>query len=36
MEIKIYSKTEEGAVKVQEKFLKDPTKALSNSIANFI
>jgi hypothetical protein len=36
MEIKIYSKTKDGAVKAQEKFLQDPAKALSDSIANFI
>jgi hypothetical protein len=36
MEIKIYSKTEAGVVRAQEKFLKDPAKALGDSINNFI
>jgi hypothetical protein len=36
MEIKLYSKTKEGAVLAQEKFLQNPAKALSDSIANFI
>ena len=36
MEIKLYSKTREGAVKAQEKFLQDPAKALTDTIGNLI
>jgi hypothetical protein len=36
MEIKLYSKTQEGALRIQDKFLQDPSKALSDSISNFI
>ncbi|MCL2071754.1 MAG: DUF4364 family protein [Oscillospiraceae bacterium] len=36
IEIKFYSKTEKGALKAQEKFLKDPAKAFSETISNFI
>jgi hypothetical protein len=36
MEIKLYSKTKEGAVSAEEKFLTDPAKALGDSIGNFI
>jgi hypothetical protein len=36
MEIKFYSKTQEGAMNAQEKFLKNPAKTLSDSIANFM
>ncbi|MCL2037138.1 MAG: DUF4364 family protein [Oscillospiraceae bacterium] len=36
MEIKLYSKTKDGVLKAQEKFLKDPAKTLSETIGNFI
>jgi DNA-binding PadR family transcriptional regulator len=36
MQVKLFSKTKEGALKAQEKFLKDPAKALSETIVNFI
>jgi hypothetical protein len=36
MEIKFYSKTHEGALNAQEKFLKNPAKTLSDSISNFV
>ena len=36
MELRLFSKTEEGAVKAQEKFLQDPAKVFSESIGNLI
>ncbi|MCL1823388.1 MAG: DUF4364 family protein [Oscillospiraceae bacterium] len=36
MEIKLYDKTREGAQNAQEKFLKNPAKALTDSMGNLI
>jgi len=36
MEINLYSKTEQGVLEMQEKFLKNPAKVLSSSISNFL
>jgi hypothetical protein len=36
MEIKLYSKSKDDALTAQEKFLKDPSKALVDSIGNLI
>jgi hypothetical protein len=36
MEIKLYSKTREGALSAEEKFLRDPAKALGDSIKNLM
>jgi hypothetical protein len=36
MEIKLYSKTKDGALNAQENFLKDPAKTLSDSIGTLI
>jgi DNA-binding PadR family transcriptional regulator len=36
MEVRLFSRSEESALALQEKFLRNPTKALGDSIANFI
>ncbi|MCL1881028.1 MAG: DUF4364 family protein [Oscillospiraceae bacterium] len=36
MDIKLYSKSKDGALNAQEKFLRDPGKTLNDTIANFM